>query len=253
MDPAHTKVVNFEETPLRKMEISYLLSNEPGMKGTIDYVAASAGRNNMDPCTQQQGIQITATRCLGPGSASDRVERWVTSQLPAHITDSDTGHAADNEDVTTTSQRQLTQTQRNEHASAALPVTEVALPDYQIVLADTELIRLRDFTSPTPKRHRPQQLGCTCDEKLFIMHARVIGNLSWQDISSIFQHIFVKKDTRHTVSYLRSIYYRTRRDWGMDYVTRGGPMQRQSDETIVSMKLKEHAGEFDTSRAVFRM
>jgi hypothetical protein len=73
------------------------------------------------------------------------------------------------------------------------------------------------------------------------MHARVIGNVSWQKISTIFEKIFGRKDSKDAIAGLKSIYYRTRRDWGMDYVTRSGPSQRQNDQMVVNMKLSEHA------------
>jgi hypothetical protein len=51
------------------------------------------------------------------------------------------------------------------------------------------------------------------------------------------------------ISGLRSIYYRTRRKWGMDYVTRSGPSECRNDQMVVSVKLREYANKPSSFRA----
>lgn len=246
MDIPHARVAGHQETSLIRMRIPFLLSNCPGIQETTDRAKVAGEKDGMDAFEQQKATSIMASQSLDSGSRFDRVERWVLSSS-AHVTASDSGYTADSEDGITSSREQWSHKHFNDHTPVVSPPIEVTSLDYgyvdtdQIVLADTELIRPRAFTSRTSKRCRSPRLGYTPDEKMFIMHARVIGNMGWQDISMIFEKIFGKKDTKHTISGLRSMYYRTRGDWGMDYVTRSGPNQRQNDKMVVSMRLSKHA------------
>jgi len=210
-----TEVASDEKTSLEKMKITYLLSDEPSKQQTKDCAKAAAGQGNINACVQQQNISATTVGDFDVGNCCDRVERWVNSQSFGHNTESDSSYMRYSMDGT---------------MSGPSPSPEAPLPGRQIMLAQTDLGPSRDLTSPTSKRSRPHRSGYTRDEKLFIMHARVIGNISWQNISTMFKNLFGKKDARHTMSNLRSVYYRTRGDWGMDCVTRSGLMERQSDE-----------------------
>jgi hypothetical protein len=232
-----TEVISDEKTSLKKMEIAYLLSDEPSMQKTKDCATAAAGQDNINAWVHQQDISTMTAGSLDVGICCDRVEQWVTSQSFGQSTDSDSSYMRYNKDGTIYGQR---------------PAPEAPLPGRQIVLAETNWVWSGDLTSPTPKRCRPRRPGYTRDEKLFVMHARVIGNISWQNISTMFKNLFGGKDAKHTISSLRSVYYRTRRDWGMDGVTRSGLMQRQSDESIVNLKLSEHSGGPGTPRLVFQ-
>ena len=173
---------------------------------------------------------------LDIGDCGDRVEQWVTCQSFGQSTDLDSSYMRYSKDGTTCGQR---------------PSAEAPLPGRQFVLDEKNWIWSEDLASPTLKRSRPRRSGYTRDEKLFIMHARVIGNISWQNISTMFKNLFGSKGAKHTVLNLRGAYYRTRADWGMDCVTRSGIMQRQSDESIVNMKLSEHAGISGSPRLTF--
>lgn len=232
-----TEVTSDEKTSLKKMEIAYLLGDERSMQQTKDCATAAAGQDNIDASVQQQGISTMTAGSLGVGNRCDRVERWVNAQSSGQSIHSDSSYVRYNKDGTKYGRR---------------PSPEAPLPGRQIVLAQTDWVWSEDLTSPTPKRSRPRRSGYTRDEKLFIMHARVIGNISWQNISTMFKNLFGRKDTKHTVLNLRSVYYRTRGDWGMDCVTRSGLMQRQSDESIVNLKLSEHAGISGTPRLTFQ-
>jgi len=233
-----TKVLSDEKTSLEKMKIAYLLNDEPNMQETKDCAKTAAGEDNIDAWSQQQDSSIMTAGNLDIGMCGDRVEQWVTFQSFGQSTDLDSSYMRYSKDGTTYGQR---------------PSSEAPLPGRQFVLDETNWFWSGDPASPTSKRSRPRRSVYTRDEKLFIMHARVIGNISWQNISTMFKNLFGSKGTKHTVLNLRGAYYRTRGDWGMDCVTRSGIMQRQSDESIVNMKLSEHDGISGSPRLTFRV
>lgn len=72
------------------------------------------------------------------------------------------------------------------------------------------------------------------------MHHRILVGMSWQGISRDFEVFFGALDTDRSVAGLTSVYYRIRKDWRMDNVTRTGPGDLQSDRTIVQRKVAEH-------------
>jgi hypothetical protein len=234
--PTGTEVTSYEKTSLEKMEIAYLLNDEPSTQHTKICATTAAGQGSINACVQQQNISTTTVGDLDFGNCCDRVERWINSQPFGQNTESDSSYVRYSMDGTIYGQR---------------PCPEAPPPGPQILLAQTDWGRSRDLISTTSKRSRPRRSGYTRDEKLFIMHARVIGNISWQNISTIFKTLFEGRNTKHAVLNLRSVYYRTRVEWGMDCVTRSGLMQRQSDESIVNLKLSEHAGISGVPRLTF--
>lgn len=249
MDPNRAETIEYQEKSLRKMSIAFLTSNEPGVQVTGRRTTLNHDGGVMDGCVHQQDNLMLPIYGLHPGDRANRVGCWVASQSLALATDSDSGYAVDSEDGMLCSGVQWPRGRFNEDVDVTSALESITPPNQQgvdsgkVPLADTELARLRDFTSPTPKRSRSPRSVYTKKEKLFIMHSRVIGDVSWQDISRTFEIIFGKRNTKHTMSSLRSIYYRTRRDWGMDYVTRSGPSKREKDQMVVSVKLSEYAGE----------
>jgi hypothetical protein len=247
MRPDHAETADCQETSLMRMSIAFLLSKEPDIQQTENRAEVDGDRINMDACIHQQSTSSLAPDSIYPGNRIGRVQHWVASQSSTHATDSDSGYAADSERGKLYGRGQWLQPQVNERACIVSPPKEMGATGRgcphtdRTLLADTDLMRPGKFTSPTSKRFRSPRWSYTRDEKLFIMHARVIGNVSWQDISSIFEKIFGRKDSKNAIAGLKSIYYSTRSDWGMDYVTRSGPSQRQNDQKVVNMKLSEHA------------
>jgi hypothetical protein len=256
MDPNHAGVADRQETSLERMKIPFLLSHDPGEQKIPDHGRVADPRNHTDTFEQQRDNSIVVPQSLGSRVPSDRVQSWVFSQPWMHVADSGLGYPADSEGGVISSGQQWSQSFFNGHEPVGTATTETTPSDSgylrtdRMVPTDTELIWPTAFASQTSRHCRSPRLGYTRDEKLFIMHARVIGNMSWPDISMIFERMFGKKDTKHTIPGLRSMYYRTREDWGMDYVTRNGPSQRQKDKEVVGMKLNEHAGRYCSPRVV---
>lgn len=75
------------------------------------------------------------------------------------------------------------------------------------------------------------------EQKLFIMYHRILKDTKWQDISTGFGTVFGEDVTDRTIRTLRSTYYRTRRDWGLDYVTRTA-QRPKSDKAVVLERMK---------------
>jgi hypothetical protein len=235
------EVASCRENSLEKMKIAYLLSDKLGAEQTKDYAKTTTGEDNINAWMQHQDVSTMKAGGLDFGNHRERIEHWVTSLPFAQSTNWDSSCVRYSKDGIIYGQRPSFQMQLGDHVVAASPPSKPPLSDHQTVLAGTEWARSGDFTSPTSKRCRPRRSVYTRDEKLFIMHAHVIGKISWQNISTMFKTLFGGKDARHTVSSLRSVYNRTRREWGMDYATRSGLDQRQNEESIVNMKLSEHA------------
>jgi hypothetical protein len=255
MDPSHTETIDCQEESLRKMSIAFLTSNEPSVKGTERRTAFNGEGDSTNDCFHQQNYSILPTYGVHHGDRLSRVERWVASQSSTLANGYNSGYAVHSEDGILCDRGQWPGDWLNKHVGVTSTLESITSPDQQgvdagkVPLADTELALLRSFTSPTPKRSRSPRLFYTKEEKLFIMHSRVIGDVSWQDISKTFEIIFGKRNTKHMISGLRGTYYRTRREWGMDYVTRSGPSERRSDQMVVSAKLREYAGRPSSFRA----
>jgi hypothetical protein len=256
MDPNRAGIAGYQETSLTSMKIPFLLNHDPGEQETPGPARVVDPRNYTDTFEQQRDTSTMAPQSLHSRVPLDRVQSWVVSQSSTHVAGPCPSYAADSEDSVTSSGEQWSQTYSNVQAPVGRVETETTPPDHgysrtnRIVPTNTELIQPAAFAFQTSEHCRSPRLGYTRDEKLFIMHARVIGNMSWQNISMIFEKMFGRKDTKYTIPGLRSVYYRTRGDWGMDYVTRNGPSQRQKDKIAVTMKLNEHAGGFCNPRVV---
>jgi hypothetical protein len=255
MEPSHTETIDCQEKSLRKMSIAFLTSNDPSVKGTERRTAFNGERDSTNACFHQQNSSILPTYGVHHGDRLSRVERWVASQSSTLATDYDSGYAADSEDGILCDRGQWPRERLNEHVGVTSALKSIASPDQQgvdtgkVPLAHTELALLRGFTSPTLKLSRSPRPFYTEEEKLFIMHARVIGGEDWQNISETFGIIFGKRNTKHMKSGLRGIYYRTRKEWGMDYVTRSGPSECRSDKMVVSVKLRKYAKKPSSFRA----
>jgi hypothetical protein len=232
MESKRTKTADYKKDSLRKMSISFLVSDEQGTIERGCYIDDDTKRNGTNAGPHQHHTAIVATGSCHSGDQPFRVERY----------------AADGEDGTLCDQGQWSRGQPNQPMNIVHPQRSTIFPDQLEVdnrgvpFNDSALLRLAGLTSPTPKRSQSTRLVYTHEEKLFVMHSRVIGSISWQKISKIFENIFRTKGTKHTVTNLRILYYRTRRDWGMDHMTHSGSDRRQGDEMVVKAKMREHAG-----------
>ncbi|TLD11750.1 hypothetical protein E2P81_ATG10300 [Venturia nashicola] len=248
------------------MSIAFLVDNELEVQGNGRCSKIDRNRNSTDAWPYLQVTSTFSAHDLASDDQSSRVGRWVASQSVTLPSDSDSGYAADSEESTLCGPEQRPRAHfngqvdnaflsnafpsnafpSNAFPSNVFPSHTITFAEQQtvdselILLPEANLLRPGDFRPPS-KRARSSRLAYTQEEKLFIMYARVLRKVEWIDISNTFEISFGYKNTSDTISGLRSIYYRTRREWGMDYVTRTGSAGVQSDIRIVSAKLHEHA------------
>lgn len=248
------------ESP-NKMSIAFLVKDELEVQENGRRTRIDGNRNSTDAWPYLQVTSNFSAHDLASDDQSSRVGRWVASQSVTLPSDSDSGYAADSEESTLCGPEQRPRAHfngqvdnaflsnafpSNAFPSNAFPSQTITPAEQQpveselILLSEANLLRPGDFRPPS-KRARSSRLAYTQEEKLFIMYARVLRKVEWIDIANTFEISFGYKNTSDTISGLRSIYYRTRREWGMDYVTRTGSAGVQSDIRIVRAKLHEHA------------
>jgi hypothetical protein len=248
MDLDHTKTAEYRKNSLRKMSISFSMVDEQDILETRRDVDVDTNKHGMNAGLHQHHNPIIATRNSHFEDRSVRVERRVACQSLMLGSNYDSGCTADGKECLFYGQKQWSWGQPSGQSDTSPPPRRTTLPDprgvddYRVMLHDSELVRLGDPTSVTPKWSRSPRLVYTDEEKLFIMHARVIGSVSWEDISKIFKNIFGRKGTKYTIPSLMEIYDRTFRDWGMGHGRRRRPGQYQTDEMVLEEKLSKHAG-----------
>ena len=76
------------------------------------------------------------------------------------------------------------------------------------------------------------------------MHRRVVKSMDWSNIWKEYISAFGARKAHRTIRQMRSTYYRTRDEWGMDYVTKSGSGLSQNDMAVVQRKM----GRFTTDR-----
>jgi len=248
MDLDLTKTAEYRKNSLRKMSISFLMVNEQDILETGRDVDVDTNKHGMNAGLHQHHTSIVATRNSHLEDRSIRVERWVACQSLMLGSKYDPGCTTDGKECLLYCQKQWPWGQPDGQLDLSLPARRITLPDprgvddYKVVLHGSELVRPGDPASVTPTWSRSPRLVYTNEEKLFIMHARVIGSVSWVDISKIFKTIFARKGTKHTIPSLMEIYNRTLRDWGMGHGRRRRLGQYQSDEMVLEEKMSKHAG-----------
>lgn len=116
--------------------------------------------------------------------------------------------------------------------------------DDSLPLAATRSIQSRASDLPERRRSPLSRFSYTDEEKLFIMHHRILQGKSWQGISREFGVFFGALDKDCSVAGLTNAYHRVREEWRMDHGTRPVPDGLQSDKTIVQGIIAEHKATF---------
>jgi hypothetical protein len=82
------------------------------------------------------------------------------------------------------------------------------------------------------------------EEKLFIMHHRILERMDWPDICQRFEVTFGTNDTSHRVGGLTSAYYYIRQEWDMVFVTETNSNGSQDDQAIVLGREAKHKARY---------
>jgi hypothetical protein len=113
--------------------------------------------------------------------------------------------------------------------------------------------RVQSMALPTPAQLRKRVLRAarpsyTEEQKFFIMYHRIVGELSWPEIEDKFvSHFGIRSGDG-----LTSVYYRTRKSWGMQEVlkTQSGSF---SDRTMVEARANHFSREFFGKAWILRL
>ena len=103
--------------------------------------------------------------------------------------------------------------------------------------------RVQLMAQPTPTQlpqriHRAARPPYTEEQKFFIMYQRIVRELSWPDIENRFaRHFNIRSGDG-----LTSVYYRVRKDWGMQEVLKT-QVGSSSDRVIVEARANHFSGD----------
>ncbi|GAB7333550.1 hypothetical protein MBLNU13_g05126t1 [Cladosporium sp. NU13] len=100
---------------------------------------------------------------------------------------------------------------------------------------------------PLARIPRPARPSYSEEQKFFIMYYRVIKELSWPEIEDKFATFF----NLRTKDGLTSVYYRIRKNWGMEEVLKTGPDGSMGDRGKVESKAAHFSREFLTNLGYF--
>lgn len=87
---------------------------------------------------------------------------------------------------------------------------------------------------------RPARPVYNNEQRFFIMHARILQEKSWHEIEKSFARMFEFR----SVDGLTSVYYRTRRTWGLDEVLKSGLDQLERDRATVHAQASNFSPKF---------
>ena len=103
------------------------------------------------------------------------------------------------------------------------------------------------MAEPLARIPRPARPSYSEEQKFFIMYYRVIKELSWPEIEDKFATFF----NLRTKDGLTSVYYRIRKNWGMEEVLKTGPDGSMGDRGKVESKAAHFSREFLTNLGYF--
>lgn len=104
-----------------------------------------------------------------------------------------------------------------------------------------------NHTEPLAQISPPARPSYSEEQKFFIMYYRVIKELSWPEIEDKFATFF----NLRTKDGLTSVYYRIRKNWGMEEVLKTGPDGSMGDRGKVESKAAHFSREFLTNLGYF--
>jgi hypothetical protein len=104
---------------------------------------------------------------------------------------------------------------------------------------------------PLARITRPAHPTYDEEHKFFVMYYRVLKELSWPEIRDKFATFFDVSSRTFTGNQLTSLYYRTRKDWGMEEALKTGDDVNMRDRGTVEGKAAHFDREFLTSLGYF--
>jgi hypothetical protein len=123
-------------------------------------------------------------------------------------------------------------TSRTSAAPDLLHLNAVSLAIVEPTLPDSLNALEQDYSRSIPLH--------SVEEKLFIMHHRILERMDWPDICQRFEVTFGTNDNDHSAGGLASAYYCIRQEWDMKLVTETNSGVSQGDQAIVLGREVKH-------------
>jgi hypothetical protein len=241
----HTAIQGDNSASLSKMSISFLTGGAPCKKQASLDVGGNSINPRSHPHEQSVGTSFTKRKSQ-PCVRRDRVAQWVASQALSSVTDTESECGSLKHSYVWYNYDHTLETRRGGLGALVHPRANIIFAGQhgfdtdRVTLAGMKIARSKAPAISTIKRHRPSQSAYSLEEKLFIMHRRILKDMQWGDIWKDFEAIFGVQPSNRTVIQMRRTYYRTRFAWGMDYVTRSGSEVSPKDIAIVRTKMSRY-------------
>ncbi|KAF2766081.1 hypothetical protein EJ03DRAFT_338641 [Teratosphaeria nubilosa] len=113
-------------------------------------------------------------------------------------------------------------------------------------LSDNESIATGALT--TSRTTRPPRPAYTEEQKFFIMYMRIILNKPWSAIEDAYTEMFGPDRTGgRSKGGLTSVYYRIRRNWGLEEVLQTSPNAMNGDRQMIEFRARNFSEDFLSS------
>ncbi|RMZ20219.1 hypothetical protein D0859_15786 [Hortaea werneckii] len=96
------------------------------------------------------------------------------------------------------------------------------------------------LTKP-PRAPRP---AYSAEQKFYIMYARIIRGRSWPEIEQDFARLFGPRVSQRSKGGLTSVYYRVRKDWGLEDVLQTDTTSTSHDRQVVDLRARRFSWDF---------
>ncbi|RMY38615.1 hypothetical protein D0865_13047 [Hortaea werneckii] len=82
------------------------------------------------------------------------------------------------------------------------------------------------------------------EQKFYIMFARILRGRSWPEIERDFARLFGQRISQRSKGGLTSVYYRVRKDWGLEDVLQTDTTSTTHDQQVVDLRARRFSWEF---------
>lgn len=249
MAVTHTSIQDDKSASRWKMSISFLTAGAP-CKTQASLNVNGNSYNTRSHQSEQTSHPIFTRTEPQSYTRQDRVERWVASQALSLATETGTKCEPSKDSHAWYDSDHWLKTRRGGHIPTLYSRATVMFAEQRelntnrIPLAGVQIVRSKASAFPKIERQRSPRYRYSFEEKLFIMHRRVVKSMDWSNIWKEYISAFGARKAHRTIRQMRSTYYRTRDEWGMDYVTKSGSGLSQNDMAVVQRKM----GRFTTDR-----
>ncbi|KAI7089686.1 hypothetical protein KC356_g2201 [Hortaea werneckii] len=98
--------------------------------------------------------------------------------------------------------------------------------------------------SQSAKPPRAPRPAYSEEQKFYIMYARIIRGRSWPEIEQDFARLFGPRVSQRSKGGLTSVYYRVRKDWGLEDVLQTDTTATAHDRQVVDLRARRFSWDF---------